>query len=199
MAACGDNPVYLRLHSIKVYRVKMWGFHSTQPVLTSPNGAFPVTAPLTTHLFSRPQSPDALETRVRQLHDWRNSRTAVRRHHVRVQHRGGQHGEETARGLFSPGPQSNPLHHHLLSKVLYTRFTSLQCTYIYFHFPLYLKIILTNVHVLVDIAGWVVQVLPSQSIDQVPLIVEWPSRSFSQMKPSTNTQDSGSYQKSTHI
>lgn len=80
---------------------------------------------------SRPQSPDALETRVRQLHDRGNSRTAVRRHHVRVQHRGGQHGEETARGLFCPGPQPNPLHHHLLSKVLYS------CV----HFLLYLKIV----------------------------------------------------------
>lgn len=114
MAASSDNPVY-----------------STRPVLTSPNGAFPVTAHITNHLFSHPQSPDALETRVRQLHDRRNSRTAIRRHHVWVQHRGGQHGEETARGLFSPGPQPNPLHHHLLSKVLYTRFTSLQCTYIF--------------------------------------------------------------------
>lgn len=116
--ACSDNLVYLRLHTINVNTaVKMWDSQCTRPVLTSPNGAFPVTAPLTTHLFSRPQSPDALETRVRQLHDRRNSRTAVRRHHVRVQHCGGQHGEETARGLFSPGPQPNPLHHHLLSKV----------------------------------------------------------------------------------
>lgn len=71
-----------------------------------------------TFFFICLQSPNALETRVRQLHDRRDSRAAVRRDHVRVQHRGGQHGEETTRGLVCPEPERNPLHHHLISKVL---------------------------------------------------------------------------------
>lgn len=78
----------------------------------------PTYRPSLTHLFFPClQSPHTLETRVRQLHDRRNSRTAVRRNHVRVQHRGGQHEEETKRGLFCPQPEPNPLHHHLISTV----------------------------------------------------------------------------------
>lgn len=71
-----------------------------------------------TTLFLCLQPPHALETGVRQLHDWRNSRAAVRREHLWVQHCGGQHGEETTRGLICPEPESNPLHHHLISNVL---------------------------------------------------------------------------------
>lgn len=82
--------------------------------------AFPVTAPLSHIYFFPLQSPHSLETRVRQLHDRRNSRTAVRRNHVRVQHRGGQHEEETTRSLFCPQPEPNPMHHHLISTVLFT-------------------------------------------------------------------------------
>lgn len=68
--------------------------------------------------FMSVQSPHALEARVRQLHDRRNAGAAVRRDDVRVQHRGGQHGQEAARGLGCPEPQWNPLHHHRISKVL---------------------------------------------------------------------------------
>lgn len=67
------------------------------------------------------QPPHTLETRVQQLYDRRNSRTAVRWDHVGVQYRGGQHEGETTRGLICPERESNNLHHHLFSKVLYTQ------------------------------------------------------------------------------
>ena len=71
-----------------------------------------------TTLFLFVQPPHSLETGVWQLHDRRNSRAAVRRDHVGVQHRGGQHGEEATRGLFCAQPERKALHHHLIPKVL---------------------------------------------------------------------------------
>lgn len=78
---------------------------------------------LITHFISF-QSSDPLETRVWQLHDWGNSRAAVRWDHVRVQHCGRQHGEAKTRGLLRPESEWNPLHHHLISKVFW--FKSIQ-------------------------------------------------------------------------
>ena len=76
-------------------------------------------------LFIFLQSSHTLETRIWQLHDWRNPWTAIWRYDVRVQHCGGQHGEETTRSLVCPQPEWNPLHHHLISKVI--QFTLRKC------------------------------------------------------------------------
>lgn len=141
MAACSDNPVYLRLHTIKVYRaVKMWWSQSTRPVLTSPYGAFPVTAPPTTHLFPVHSHPTL----------WRPEYASYMIEGTPGQPYGGTMSEfNTVEGNMAKRRReaSSVLDHNqtLCTITSFPRYFTpslLHCSaHIHFHFLLYLKII----------------------------------------------------------